>query len=886
MAEVASLACSDMERERALPVSQHRMFATSRVVKGNEDIDWEDLTKLPSDDVEAFAKLVASSYPNKVVVEAVLRGSGDKVPATLVLETTLPKSLVDSQGDIISLTREVLEPLIEIASEEVYKQLPVLSQARKDDVGFRFSYCWDASLRTLKLHFVAPNTYVVNSDHSSAALKIHIRKPHLNSAYVGSFMQETIVSGRVALPIYMGPNYIVVSGDRETFYVKATPATFSYVQNSKQDMVLPSQAAGGAFVAHVANPQSQVADLDAILVESFGKLQYHEVPTPERVRFFKRMIEASAGDRYNDFICDVAYHMCGTMGGSARDMMEGRPQRFNSQPRTLRMLQWVARRENPSAYMLWMLEQSSVMAHSFMTESETDAIFHRIICMSLEGSFVSQVLNTESISATPVVFYFDNVWNLDGGFSRLSEAVERAVTKFIGNVVKGYLENRGQAMEATSFVSECMRLNYMTTMRGNTLKGIARMLIENFSFDKDPYVIGCRNVVIELTNTKAIARPGRPEDLISMSTGLSYREFTPAECNRVNVWFDQMFGIGEAEDSLRNWMMRLTCGLLEGMNSERWYYVLFGCARNGKSAFLDGLERVFGEYYRRTSAKAFAERNDPSATSPELAGMIGARVITCSELAPGVEMQSAILKAVVGGDGVSVRALYKAPEKLVLGGRIFFATNHMIIFAHPDKAIRDRTRLVPMDSVFDVGAPSTEDEQRRARFYPAVGDFKRVLDELAPIMLYMMVRGYEDYKRIGLQNIPACMRTLEDAYWADQNIPGNFVDTCLEFTNPLREGEGTSGDARPTAAAALPAASGIISRLKVPSQQGDKRLSKVTVAEAYETFAEWAALQAVDLARFPLRTFKSLVGNELMTRRGFRIETVSDGWIGVRLRVV
>jgi phage/plasmid-associated DNA primase len=355
-----------------------------------------------------------------------------------------------------------------------------------------------------------------------------------------------------------------------------------------------------------------------------------------------------------------------------------------------------------------------------------------------------------------------------------------------------------------------------------------------------------------------------------MSTHLHYQKFTLAECQDVEQLFEKLF----AEPVTRNWFFLVLCSLLWGINAERQYYILFGCARNGKSGILNMLELVLGDYFGRFSSKALNERNDPSATSPELAAMGGKRAMVTSELKAGSQMEADILKALTGDDGLSVRGLYQDPRVLRMMAKILIASNHFPGFLNADKALRDRTVLIPLVALFDsLGAPADEFEQIKQRHFPADRNFRSTIQKIAPKLLFMLVDRYAQYKEVGLEPKPPAVKALTDGYWHAVGVQSRFILDCLGFDDGSKPEEILPAVATPTQHAQVVAPS-VLPVAAPPAR------SKLTHTQAYNRFTGWAITRKMDITKYPLFTFKSLMDSELASMREHRIEFALDGWIG------
>lgn len=825
-------------------MEDHRTFAVT-----NASGSWgPDTVIVPAAEVAPLRSFFAGHYPQHRIVEILPSGvplTCSLSPIALIVEVEMKDEIDMSAKKALGLLRTVITAGI--------ARLPALADAVKNDEGYQASYYWDATLKNLAMHLVCPNTYMSANDLYVAMQGIHLPSAPLTAAYKGLFLQDKVLGFSRCVPIFMGAEYTVLEGGA---------ITITAVRPQIAAPPLPIQMSGGLTSRC-----------------SFGSLPVWLVPVEHTVEFLVRMIRSHTSE-YDNLCCDVAYTECGTLPEETIWRIVGMKPRVGMKERSVRFLYWIAKRVAPTEFSQWIFEQCAVIAHQFSNEAVTDELLQRIFLLSVEGDFVA--INDGNDASAITLYYFMNTWRVDKGLQRLSAAISRLLNTFVGHDLKDYMTKTNQMDLYKVLLSEVVRLNYTTPMRSHTIRAVARMLTENIFFDEDPNLIGCNNVVIELGARAAVARSGRPEDLISMTTHIHYQHYHESECGEVKTIFRKLFG----DEQLRSWFFRLLCSLLSGTNPERCFYVMFGCARNGKSELLNFLEIVLGDYFSRFSSKALNERKDPSSTSPELATLHGKRVAASSELKAGEQMEADILKALTGNDSIMVRALYKNPRLLRMMARIMIASNHFPVFLNADKALRDRTVLIPLEAVFDTyGAPATEFEQYQQGHFPAVGNFRETLQRLAPMMLSMMVDGFADYKIIGLEPKPQKVRDLCEAYWHEVGVQSRFIADCLEFVDlvvaptpekPLAvchsDGDDSSEE---EGGAQVPA---------IPAPPAPTGRPKLTYTAGYDRFVAWATSRQMDISKYPRFTFKSLMDSELAAMRHHKIEFSVDGWIGCRLR--
>lgn len=803
---------------------------------------------LPGDDINALRSLFAEHYPKHRIVEMIGQALAIiTAPIAIIVETII--------SDISEMKESTARDLLKMVLTAAIIKLPIIDTALKNDEGYRASYLWDSGIKRFVLHIVFPNTYHLASEIYSALKNIKLSAPLNHSSYISCFMQDTICGCTRCIPLYLGPQFMTLQETNEGYLITNFQPQIGVRANSEVRttslVVAPAPLLSGGA--------------GGVSGRLFGNMPYWFAPVEKTVEFFIRMIKTKTHE-YDNICCDVAYTECGTLSESMVERIVGKP-RIGMKEKSVRFLHWVAKRACPEEYNQWILEQCAVAADYFSNKPVTDEIFHRLNVMKLEGKYIS-VVHGRDANAQPSLYYFKNIWKIDRGMSRLGEDISRLLTVFIGDELKDYMQKNSQGELYNALLNESMRLSYMSSMRNQGIKAAARMFAEEVNFDEDPNLLGCNNKVIELGEHGAIARPGRPEDLISKTTHLHYRKCDDSdpECIEIRTMFNKLL----PDRELRDWFMLLLYSMLSGNNPERCFYLMFGSAKNGKSGILNFLENIFGDYFGRFSGKAFNERSDPSSTSPELASMHGMRVMAGSELKAGVQMEADIIKALTGGDGVQACAKYQDPKVLRMMAKIIIATNHFPIFLHADKALRDRTVLIPLESLFsNYNVPKTEEEQYRKGHFQAIENFLPTLQRLAPAMLSMMVEGFASYKTIGLSNKPKKVVNLTEGYWHEVGVQTRFMSDCIEF---IKEGEQIM----------TPIGEGD-SVLPLPPTEPEGR-PQLLCRAAYDRFVVWAASRGLDVSKYPRSTFKSLMDCEMLSLKEFNIVATTDAWIGCRLK--
>lgn len=206
-------------------------------------------------------------------------------------------------------------------------------------------------------------------------------------------------------------------------------------------------------------------------------------------------------------------------------------------------------------------------------------------------------------------------------------------------------------------------------------------------FDSHPWLFNCKDGILDLETGERI-----PASPTFHFTQIANAKIDPeAKCPR---WEQFMTEISLGDEDLARTLQLAVGSSMVGLPNARVLMFLFGCGANGKSVFLDTLAHVFGDYSGHIMAEKLTDRSSNNVTS-DLAYIRGRRMITTSELDPGVQLSTSLVKSLTGDARVTARHLYQEPFTYEPSYKFWIATNHMPSLKRVDQGIRDRIVQVP-----------------------------------------------------------------------------------------------------------------------------------------------------------------------------------------------
>ena len=217
---------------------------------------------------------------------------------------------------------------------------------------------------------------------------------------------------------------------------------------------------------------------------------------------------------------------------------------------------------------------------------------------------------------------------------------------------------------------------------------------------------------------------------------------------------------GNAE--LQGFLQRVVGYALTGSTREHALFFAYGTGGNGKGIFLNTVSAILADYAKTAPMETFtATQNDRHPT--ELAGLMGARLVTAQETESGKRWAESKIKSMTGGDPISARFMRQDFFEFTPQFKLLIAGNHKPGLRGVDEAIRRRFHLIP----FTVTIPPEErDKDLAEKLKPEWGGILR-----------WMIEGCLEWQRVGLAP-PAIVRDATEAYLAAEDAIAQWLDEC------------------------------------------------------------------------------------------------------------
>jgi putative DNA primase/helicase len=272
-------------------------------------------------------------------------------------------------------------------------------------------------------------------------------------------------------------------------------------------------------------------------------------------------------------------------------------------------------------------------------------------------------------------------------------------------------------------------------------------------WDADAWVLNTLGGIVDL----------RTGNLLPHDAGRHITKITAVapggDCPRWRLFLDE---ISAGDRELQDFLQRVIGYALTGSTSEHALFFAYGTGANGKGVFLNTVAAILADYAKTAPMETFtATQGDRHPT--ELAGLMGARLVTAQETEQGRRWAESKIKSMTGGDPISARFMRQDFFEFVPQFKLLIAGNHKPGLRGVDEAIRRRLHLIP----FTVTIPPEKRDKDLA---------EKLRDEWGGILQWM-IDGCLEWQRDGL-NPPAIVREATAAYLAAEDALAQWLDEC------------------------------------------------------------------------------------------------------------
>lgn len=183
-----------------------------------------------------------------------------------------------------------------------------------------------------------------------------------------------------------------------------------------------------------------------------------------------------------------------------------------------------------------------------------------------------------------------------------------------------------------------------------------RIRIEVDQLDADQFVLNVQNGTLDLR--KGTLRPHDPADLITKIGRVAWEPGADGSDERWAAFLDA----ATLHDAEMTAYMRKAAGYcLTGDTSQEVVFLIMGNPGAGKGTFENALATCLGDYATTTSFDTWTHKVGGVQQRPDLAALVGARFVSCSEASAERRLDEGVISNATGGDKIAACHKYKDP---------------------------------------------------------------------------------------------------------------------------------------------------------------------------------------------------------------------------------
>lgn len=289
----------------------------------------------------------------------------------------------------------------------------------------------------------------------------------------------------------------------------------------------------------------------------------------------------------------------------------------------------------------------------------------------------------------------------------------------------------------------------------------------NNDLDKDNFLLNCQNGILNLRNNEIKFIEHDADLLLSKICNVKYDP--TATCKNWEKFLNEVM----LQDKEKIKYLQKIAGIsLTGDTKEETMFILYGATtRNGKSTFVETIIYLLGDYATTIQPETLATKNnkDSRQANGDVAKLKGIRFVNASEPKKRMILDTALLKALTGGDTITARNLYEREFEFSPIFKLMINTNYLPQIADDTIFSSGRINIISFDRHFE---PQEQDKDLKNRL--------KNEQELSGILNWC-IAGLKLYQEEGLEP-PETVKSATSDYRQQSDKIGNFINECLEKT--------------------------------------------------------------------------------------------------------
>ena len=262
-----------------------------------------------------------------------------------------------------------------------------------------------------------------------------------------------------------------------------------------------------------------------------------------------------------------------------------------------------------------------------------------------------------------------------------------------------------------------------------------------------------------------------PSDYLSHMTA-----FAPGEEGK-GLWEAALSTFFRSDPELISYVQQIVGLAAIGAVYQEAMIIAYGDGSNGKSTFWNTVSAAMGSYSGTISADALTvgcRRN----VRPELAEVMGKRLLIASELEEGTRLSTSVVKQLCSTDEISAEKKYRDPFRFRPTHTLVLYTNHLPKVGASDRGIWRRLIVIPFDAVI-TGKGDIKNYS------------KHLLEHAGPAIVQWIIDGAKAVIAANyVPAVPDCVRMAIENYRGENDWLSHFLDDCCEVAEPYTEKSG------------------------------------------------------------------------------------------------
>lgn len=345
---------------------------------------------------------------------------------------------------------------------------------------------------------------------------------------------------------------------------------------------------------------------------------------------------------------------------------------------------------------------------------------------------------------------------------------------------RGFMVWTGNRWEPSDAQAEAMAQN-----------ALMQLQYEDYTLAKDMQTARGVSNIIRLVKPRTLGRleefDSHPDLLNTMSgvidlrTGAIREHHPELRCSRIThanahyditakapTWESFLLRIMDGDTDMVDYLRRAAGYSLTGHVNEQVLFFCHGSGSNGKSVFIETLQKLLNQYACVLNKNALMDSVKQSGIPNDIARLSNTRYVAVSEVSQGEWLDEGRVKDLTGDDVITARFMRREFFDFHPQFKLWARGNHKPEIKGNDYGIWRRIHLIPFMVRF-----ADEEKDRQLKY--------KLEAELDGILAWA-VRGCFEWREMGLQP-PHKVRSAIEEYKSEMDVVGQFITDCCELSH-------------------------------------------------------------------------------------------------------